>query len=113
MWSVFRATPLEGREELAGEVEALFDQLASKDVVVRGTYDVSALRADADLMVWWHAPSADALQEAYGRLRRTKLGATLPRACPNLPFPRRPRSTRATFQAFSLARAQTGSAAGS
>jgi hydrogen peroxide-dependent heme synthase len=80
MWSVFRAaTPLGPalREELAGEVDALFEQLAAKDVVVRGTYDVSALRHDADLMVWWHAPTADALQEAYGRLRRTKLGAYL------------------------------------
>jgi peroxiredoxin len=80
LWSVFRAqTPLGPalRDELAGEVDALFEQLADKDVVVRGTYDVSALRADADLMVWWHAPTADALQEAYGRLRRTRLGAHL------------------------------------
>jgi len=80
LWSVFRAqTPLGTalRDELAGEVESLFEQLADKDVIVRGTYDVSALRADADLMVWWHAPTADALQEAYGRLRRTRLGAHL------------------------------------
>jgi chlorite dismutase len=80
MWSVFRAaTPLGAalRDELAGEVDALFEQLAAKDVVVRGTYDVSGLRADADLMVWWHAPTADALQEGYGRLRRTQLGAHL------------------------------------
>jgi chlorite dismutase len=80
MWSVFRAaTPLGAapREELAAEVDDLFEQLAAKDVVVRGTYDVSALRHDADLMVWWHAPTADALQEAYGRLRRTALGAHL------------------------------------
>ena len=78
MWSVFRAaTPLGAalREELASEVDGLFEQLAAKDVVVRGTYDVSALRHDADLLVWWHAPTADALQEAYGRLRRTRLGA--------------------------------------
>jgi peroxiredoxin len=80
MWSVFRAaTPLglALRDELTGEVDDLFDQLAAKDVVVRGTYDVSALRADADLMVWWHAASSDALQEAYGLLRRTKLGTHL------------------------------------
>ena len=44
---------------------------------MRGTYDVSALRADADVLVWWHAPSADDLQEAYGRFRRTALGRTL------------------------------------
>ncbi len=80
MWSVFRAaTPLGAalRDDLAGEVDSLIEQLAAKDVVVRGTYDVSALRADADLLVWWHAPTADALQEAYGRLRRTKLGSHL------------------------------------
>ena len=50
---------------------------AGKDVVVRGTYDVAGFRADADLMVWWHASSADALQEAYTRLRRTALGRHL------------------------------------
>ena len=78
-WSVFRATtPLApDRAAVAAEVEQLFEQLAAKDVVVRGTYDVSALRADADLMVWWHAPSADDLQEAYGRFRRTGLGRSL------------------------------------
>ncbi len=80
MWSVFRAeTPLgpKPRAELSAEVEALVDDLAAKDVVVRGTYDVSGLRADADLMIWWHASSADALQEAYGAFRRTALGGHL------------------------------------
>ena len=79
MWSVFRAhEPLPaGREKLAAEVEALVEQLAGKDVVVRGTYDVSALRADADLLVWWHAPESGLLQEAYGSLRRTGLGRLL------------------------------------
>ena len=80
MWSVFKAvTPLGAalRDDLAGEVEDLFATLAKDDVVVRGTYDVAGLRADADLMVWWHAPSADALQDAYGLLRRTKLGTHL------------------------------------
>jgi chlorite dismutase len=79
-WSVFRgARPLgdRDRQPLVDEVVALFDQLRSKDVVVRGTYDVSALRADADLMIWWHAPAAEALQEAYSRFRRTALGAHL------------------------------------
>ena len=77
MWSVFRARgPLpEDRRALAGEVEELFEQLSEKDVVVRGMYDVSGLRADADLMIWWHAPTADDLQEAYARFRRTRLGS--------------------------------------
>jgi peroxiredoxin len=80
MWSVFRAeTPIDPapRDLVAAEVETLFEDLDAKDVVVRGTYDVSGLRADADLMVWWHAPSADALQEAYGLFRRTALGRHL------------------------------------
>jgi chlorite dismutase len=80
MWSVFRlARPFgdEQRGPVAEEVQQLVDELAGKDVVVRGTYDVSGLRADADLMVWWHASTAEALQEAYGRLRRTALGRHL------------------------------------
>jgi chlorite dismutase len=80
LWSVFRVDAPLGdvdRGPFAAEVVDLIDQLAAKVVVVRGTYDVSGLRADADLMVWWHAATADALQEAYGRLRRTRLGAHL------------------------------------
>ncbi|HYJ70728.1 MAG TPA: hydrogen peroxide-dependent heme synthase [Nocardioidaceae bacterium] len=80
MWSVFRLRDRLGdadRTALGDEVGELIEQLAAKDVVVRGTYDVSGVRADADLMVWWHAESADALQEAYNRLRRTELGRHL------------------------------------
>ena len=79
MWSVFRAsTPLPSlRDGLAGEVDSLFEQLSGKDVTIRGTYDVSGLRADADVMIWWHSGSSDALQEAYGLFRRTGLGRHL------------------------------------
>ncbi|HET8657894.1 MAG TPA: hydrogen peroxide-dependent heme synthase [Micromonosporaceae bacterium] len=79
MWSVFRAERALPalRDDLAAEVESFFAQAGEKDVVVRGAYDVSGLRADADLMVWWHAPTSDLLQEAYGRLRRTALGRHL------------------------------------
>ena len=80
MWSVFRlARPLadENRTAIADEFAALVEELAGKDVVVRGTYDVAGFRADADVMVWWHAPTPDALQEGYTRLRRTALGRHL------------------------------------
>jgi chlorite dismutase len=40
-------------------------------VVLRGVYDVSGLRADADIMLWLHGPSADGLQGALRVLRRT------------------------------------------
>jgi chlorite dismutase len=80
MWSVFRLRERldeqsRDRSALAAEVDELFEQLAAKDVVTRGSYDVSGLRADADLMIWWHAESSDDLQEAYARFRRTGLGA--------------------------------------
>jgi chlorite dismutase len=80
MWSVFRARadaarlPIDGRDRVAAEVAELFEQLAAKDVVVRGTYDVAGLRADADFMIWWHAPDSGDLQDAYARFRRTALG---------------------------------------
>lgn len=79
LWSVFRLRePLpEDRGGFAGEVADLFEQLAAKDVTVRGTYDVSGLRADADVMIWWHSGTPEALQEAYNLFRRTRLGRAL------------------------------------
>ena len=75
-WSVFKATePIgESRVEAGREVDELFEQLASKDTVVRGVYDVQGLRADADFMIWWHAETSDALQDAYAAFRRTEFG---------------------------------------
>lgn len=79
MWSVFRASsPLPSlRDNVTAEIEALFEELAGKDVTIRGTYDVSGLRADADLLIWWHSSSSDALQDAYLRFRRTTLGRSM------------------------------------
>jgi chlorite dismutase len=79
LWSVFKvSSPLgESRAEIAAEADEFFGQLAGKDVTVRGLYDVAGLRADADLMIWWHAPSADLLQDAFGAFRQTALGRHL------------------------------------
>ncbi|MGQ0465874.1 MAG: hydrogen peroxide-dependent heme synthase [Sporichthyaceae bacterium] len=77
MWSVFQVSRPLGeidRGPIVAEVADLVEQLGAKDLVVRGTYDVAGLRADADFMVWWHAPDSDDLQEAYARFRRTRLG---------------------------------------
>ena len=79
-WSVFKAVRPLGdgdRSSVVAEIEALVEQLATKDVVVRGWYDVSALRADADVVLWMHAESSDDLQDAYHRVRRTAFGAAL------------------------------------
>jgi hydrogen peroxide-dependent heme synthase len=80
MWSVFRLeTPLGDADRTveADEVEKLLAELAGEDVKVRGVYDVSGLRADADVMVWWHAEDVQQLQLAYNRLRRTAFGRRL------------------------------------
>src|SRR4051794_22228733 len=80
MWSAFAADRLPAaadRGGLADEVDALFADLALKDVVVRGSYDVSGLRADADLLFWWHAPTVELVQTAYREVRRTELGRYL------------------------------------
>ena len=81
MWSVFQLSAPVGTEseraEQISEVEQLFAALGDQDVTIRGIYDVSSLRADADLLVWWHAPTAEALQSAYNALRRTTFGGRL------------------------------------
>ena len=79
MWSVFAAEGElgEDRGAVAEEVQHLLAELGERGLEVRGLYDVAGMRADADLMVWWHADSVDLLQEAYRRLRRTRLGRAL------------------------------------
>jgi len=80
MWSVFRLRDVLGeadREAEAREVDELFAKLEADDVLVRGLYDVAGLRADADLMVWWHAETVEQVQAAYHQLRRTRFGRRL------------------------------------
>jgi peroxiredoxin len=80
MWSVFRRTsavPEPAVDSAAEAVRGIEKVSADADLVIRGWYDVSGLRADADLMVWWHAPSSDTLQDAYHALRRSELGQHL------------------------------------
>jgi peroxiredoxin len=79
MWSVFRVTDrgaLEagGPAAIAAEVAELLDQAAGRGIVTRGCYDIQGLRADADFMFWWVAPTSDDLQDQYARFRRTRLG---------------------------------------
>ena len=64
-------------EQIETELRTLVADLAGQDVVVRGFYDVSGVRADADLMIWWHAATAEALQAATRSLRRTSLGRSV------------------------------------
>jgi peroxiredoxin len=76
MWSVFRRTNMEPPPTQAAEevVDAIEAATSGNDLIVRGWYDVGGLRADADLMVWWHASFSETLQAAYQALRRSSLG---------------------------------------
>jgi peroxiredoxin len=79
MWSVFAvkgALP-DDRAALAEQLQSELEPLSGKDLTIRGWYDVSGLRADADFMVWWHAPELETLQQAYRTVRRTTLGRSL------------------------------------
>ncbi|KRV51371.1 hypothetical protein AQ490_00985 [Wenjunlia vitaminophila] len=102
LWSVFRLREVlpEDREGYAAEVEDLFQKLATRDVTVRGTYDVSGLRADADLMIWWHAETADALQLAYNEFRRTRLGRAMEPVWSNMALHRPAEFNKSHIPAF-------------
>jgi chlorite dismutase len=76
LWAVLRRDPAAGgpdAEPAVAELDAAVGEVASAGVTLRGVYDVSGLRADADLMLWLHGDDPAALQAALRRLRRTPL----------------------------------------
>ncbi|WP_289232733.1 hydrogen peroxide-dependent heme synthase [Barrientosiimonas endolithica] len=79
MYSAFKAErPLpQERAGLIEEAQGFLDGLAEQGVVVRGVYDIGGLRADVDLLVWWHADAIEPLQAAYRGFLATELGRHL------------------------------------
>ncbi|GAA3295124.1 hydrogen peroxide-dependent heme synthase [Arthrobacter citreus] len=80
LWTVFKRSSVGGAnaeaaddEENVRAFEALTEQLADRHVTLRGLYDVSAMRADADIMVWLHGGRAEDLQSAIRDIRRSGL----------------------------------------
>ncbi|WP_430295674.1 hydrogen peroxide-dependent heme synthase [Sinomonas sp. B1-1] len=75
LWTVFRRVPGAGAptEDAVTDFEAFVARLGDSGVTLRGAYDVSAMRADADVMVWFHGAAPEALQQAVRDLRRTAL----------------------------------------
>ncbi|MBK5238013.1 MAG: chlorite dismutase family protein [Actinomycetales bacterium] len=55
------------------ELEKLIVSLEESGVITRGLYDVSGMRADADIMIWLHGSDPAGLQQALRDLRRTAL----------------------------------------
>lgn len=79
MYAVFRIergrAPGAGRAPVA-ELLAGIDGIAG--LTTRGWYDVAGFRADADILVWWHAPDTEALQAAYRAVVEWADGALAP-----------------------------------
>jgi chlorite dismutase len=74
LWTVFkRSADVQRSEDAVAGFEKLTAGLAEDGVVLRGSYDVSAMRADADIMIWLHGAKPEALQAAVRDIRRSAL----------------------------------------
>lgn len=81
-YTTFTAFAATGVLSHPDEASAEFKTVAAKleaedDFVIRGAYDVSALRADASLLLWVHAPTAEGIQDGLRKLAKTELGLIL------------------------------------
>lgn len=74
MYSVFKMQRIGSARP--AEILAALDGIDG--LVTRGWYDVSGFRADADVMIWWHAPTTEALQAAYRAVVSATQGAFEP-----------------------------------
>lgn len=80
LFTVLRKDPrnpddLDGHDvpHAVNELDDVVALVEAEGVTVRGFYDVSGLRADADVMIWTHADEAETLQWANRELRRSRL----------------------------------------
>lgn len=62
------------QKDSAHELSELIESWKQRRIDVRGIYDVSGLRADADFMLWIHGDKAEDVQEALHEFSRTGLG---------------------------------------
>ncbi|MDQ1547474.1 MAG: hypothetical protein QOH69_2378 [Actinomycetota bacterium] len=79
LWAVLRRDPANpaNTTDAPGNLAAAVAAVEGAGVTIRGWYDVSSIRADADLMVWLHGPDPQKLQWSLRELRRSTLLANL------------------------------------
>ncbi|WP_207343901.1 hydrogen peroxide-dependent heme synthase [Arthrobacter sp. E3] len=76
LWTVFKRTgSFAGTASAVADYEELVAALAAESITVRGAYDVSAMRSDADIMMWLVGADAESLQRAVRSIRRLELFA--------------------------------------
>jgi chlorite dismutase len=75
LWAVFKRPAITDRGEgrAIATLSAAAASIEAQGVTIRGFYDVSAMRADADLMVWLHGGAPETLQWAYRQVRASGL----------------------------------------
>ncbi|AYG03673.1 hydrogen peroxide-dependent heme synthase [Gryllotalpicola protaetiae] len=78
LWVVLRRDPARsaeasGLDAAVAEIDQVVANASERGVTVRGFYDVSGLKADADLMFWIWGPVPEDLQAVTRELRRTAL----------------------------------------
>lgn len=76
MWSVFEQIdrlPAD-RADLQNQLDSVLATVEGLGVVTRGWYDLRGMRAGADLLIWWHAETVEAVQAAYGVFLDSALG---------------------------------------
>jgi peroxiredoxin len=75
-WTTWKKTgTIVSGAEAKKELQAFVDSLTSQDIDLRGAYDLRGLRADADLMLWIHGPTAEGVQEAIRAFGLTSAGS--------------------------------------
>lgn len=77
LWAVFRRDAANPAVDNVDSLAAAIRGVEESGVTIRGFYDVSSLRADADLMIWLHGGEPETLQRALRDLRRTAMLANL------------------------------------
>jgi chlorite dismutase len=79
LWAVLRRDPANpaNTADAPGNLATAVAAVEGAGVTIRGWYDVSSIRADADLMVWLHGPDPQKLQWSLRELRRSALLANL------------------------------------
>lgn len=79
VWSVFaRTESLRYDEPIAAQdLKRWRDGVGLMGVHVRGIYDVSGMREEADLLLWMHGPTMQGLQESLRAFRRTAAGESV------------------------------------
>jgi chlorite dismutase len=77
LWAVLRRNPAQPVDPMQTGIDAGMQAVAELGVTLRGFYDVSGLRADADLLIWLHGGAPEDLQKAFRALTRAGLLSTM------------------------------------